>query len=93
MIKITINDGFNGKQLIKEMSDAGVVLYENLTGVSAIEMQANGEVFVPTTEQYTELAQQVANSHVPVFQEDTVLDKLAAAGLTIDELKSALGLS
>jgi len=92
MIKITINEGFNGKQLIKEMTDAGVVLYDNLTGVSAVEIEANGEVFVPTTEEYSSLAQQVASNHIPVFQQDTVLDKLAAAGLTIEELKEALGL-
>ncbi len=92
MIKIEIEEIFNGKQLIQEMKDAGVVVYENLAGISAVVKESNGEVFIPTSEEFAELAQQVASNHVPVFQEDTVLDKLKAAGLTIDDLKSALGL-
>lgn len=92
MIKIEIADTFHGKQLIQEMKDAGVVVYENLTGISAVVKESNGEVFIPTSEEFAELAQQVANSHVPVFKEDTVVDKLAAAGLTVEELKQALGL-
>jgi len=92
MIKINISEEFNGKQLIQEMKDAGVVVYENLPGISAFVKEGNGDVFAPTTEEYSSLAQQIADSHVPVFQQDTVLDKLAAAGLSIEELKEALGL-
>lgn len=92
MIKIQIADIFNGKQLIQEMKDAGVVVYENLAGISAVVKESNGEVFIPTSEEFTELAQQVATNHVAVFQQDTVVDRLASVGLSIDDLKSALGL-
>lgn len=92
MIKIEIADVFNGKQLIQEMQEAGVILYENLAGITAVVKESNGDIFIPTTEEFTELAQQVATNHVAVFQEDTVMDRLASVGLSIDDLKSALGL-
>jgi len=92
MIKIEIADVFNGKQLIQEMQEAGVILYENLAGITAVVKEANGEIFIPTSEEFAELAQQVATNHVAVFQEDTVMDRLASVGLSIDDLKSALGL-
>ena len=92
MIKIQIADVFNGKQLIQEMQEAGVILYENLAGITTVVKESNGEIFIPTSEEFAELAQQVATNHVAVFQEDTVMDRLASVGLSIDDLKSALGL-
>lgn len=92
MIRIEIEDGFNGKQLIQEMKEAGVVLYENLVGISAVLKEADGKVFIPTSEEFAELAQQIATNRVALFEQDTVIERLASVGLSVDDLKSALGL-
>jgi peptide deformylase len=92
MIRIQLDKEFNGNQLIQEMRNAGIELYENLIGISAVMIEANRDIMIPTTEEYSQLAQQIADSHSPVFIQPTIQDKLAAAGLSVDELKTALGL-
>jgi hypothetical protein len=85
MIKIPFNKNINGDLLIQEFANAGftteVVVYPgNL-------LELNG-----LNEENTEVANNILNAHIaPEPTEPTIVEKLASVGLSIEELKAALG--
>lgn len=86
MIKLILNKNIIGIQLESELKSAGidteVLLYENN------EILLNG-----AKENDRALAQSILDAHIPQeISQPTAADKLAAAGLTVDELKELLGL-
>ena len=68
----------------------GIQLSQELNGVS-ISLVNNQLRFVGDINQVT--AQQALDAHIPIPpKEPTVTEKLASVGLSIDDLKDALGL-
>jgi len=61
--------------------------------IGALSVRVNGnDLIIDSDKTEAEVLSLVA-AHIPApFVEPTVADKLAAAGLTLDELKTALGL-
>jgi hypothetical protein len=85
MINIELNKEINGKQLVAELETAGVV-------VEDILRFNNNILSIAADEKHTEIAITIVNNHVPVFAEPTIIEKLESIGLSVDELKEALGL-
>lgn len=87
MIKISFNKKINGDLLSQEFANAGfttdVVVYPgDLLELNGLE------------ESDTEIANQILNAHVaPEIPNITPVQKLEAAGLTVEELKDLLGLN
>ena len=68
----------------------GIQLSQELNGVS-ISLVDNQLRFVGDINEET--AQQALDAHIPILpKEPTVAEKLASVGLSIDDLKDALGL-
>ena len=82
---INVNKPINLEQLDKELNGQGLVapVDENLN-VIAVGLAENNFAT------YEEL-QVAINNHIAVFTEPTVAEKLASVGLSIEELKAALG--
>jgi hypothetical protein len=82
---INVNKPINLEQLDKELNGQGLVapVDENLN-VIAVGLAENNSAT------YEEL-QIAINNHIAVFTEPTVAEKLASVGLSIEELKAALG--
>jgi hypothetical protein len=87
MIKFTNLENLNGLQLIKELADVGI--YTNTPPL----IDANQDLWLDIDFKDTAKAQDVLNAHTPKPRpEPTIAEKLASVGLTIDDLKAALGL-
>ena len=82
---IQVNKVINLEQLDKELNGQGLIapVDENLN-ILAIGLGENNSAT------YEEL-QIAINNHIAVFTEPTVAEKLASVGLSIEELKAALG--
>jgi len=82
---INVNKPINLEQLDKELNGQGLVapVGENLN-VIAVGLAENNSAT------YEEL-QIAIDNHIAVFTEPTVAEKLASVGLSIEELKAALG--
>ena len=79
------NKAINLTQLDKELGGKGLIADLNDPSKKLILPSENSDV----TEAQLEAA---IAAHVAQFNEPSVADKLASAGLTLDELKAALGL-
>ena len=75
----------NGVQLVAELKAANI----EVTGYPVID--GDGVLWLDIPEAKKNHATSIVAAHVGVDTVPTVADKLAAAGLTIDELKAALG--
>ena len=83
---IKVNKVINLEQLDKELNCQGLIapVDENLN-ILAVGLSENNSAT------YEEL-QIAINKHIAVFTEPTVQEKLASVGLSVDDLKVALGL-
>jgi hypothetical protein len=75
----------NGGQLAAELKTANI----EVTGYPVLD--GNGILWLDVPEAKKTATAAIVAAHVGIDTVPTVADKLAAAGLTIDELKAALG--
>jgi len=79
----------DGAQFCDELEAAGVFINRETSPF----IDGNGGLWLDIDAKDTQKAQDVLNAHIPKPRpEPTIADKLASVGLTIDDLKAALGL-
>ena len=91
MITFTKPDNLNGKELRDELNAAGVIIsYES----GAVAQNSDGFLLLDIASENKTAAATVVAAHngTTIPLEPTIADKLASVGLSIDDLKSALGL-
>lgn len=89
MIKFNKPVNLNGVELLNELQAVGI----NVIGIPSIE--EDGFLWLDIEQSNESLAATIVANHngTTVAPEPTPADKLAAAGLTVDELKAVLGLN
>jgi hypothetical protein len=75
----------NGAELMAELASVGVM-------VDKVFDFSNGTIGFETDDEAAAAAVVAAHNGTTVAPEPTIADKLASVGLTIDDLKEALGL-
>jgi len=85
MIQFDLPNYMNGAQLLDELKAAGVAITEYAT----VE---NGSLFLDIDAEDEAKAKNVIDAHVGIDKEPTLDDKLASVGLSVADLKKALGL-
>ena len=89
MIKFNKPTNLDGIQLCEELEVVGVVINKNTSPT----IDGNGELWLDIDAKDTAKAQKVLDAHIPKPRpEPTIEDKLASVGLSLTDLKSALGL-
>ena len=91
MIKFNTPENLNGAQLLQELAEAGI----KLTPIKqAPVLDTNNDLWLDIKPEDKERAEKIVGSHNGVGIETaiTVEEKLASVGLSIDDLKAALGL-
>jgi hypothetical protein len=90
MIKLNKPINLNGTELRKELNAAGVKITDEPSSIRV----DNGDLWLDIADKDESKAQVVVEAHngTIVAPEPTIADKLANAGLNLDELKAALGL-
>jgi hypothetical protein len=79
----------NGAQLCEELQAAGIAIDEKKNPY----IDGNGVFWLDIASKDTQKAQDILNAHIPKPKPKlTIDDKLASVGLSIDDLKTALGL-
>jgi len=88
MIKFNKPTNLNGKELLDELADAGVIPAQ----IPFID--GNDDMWLDINEADKAKAEAVVAAHngTTVAPEPTVADKLASVGLNLNDLKAALGL-
>jgi hypothetical protein len=88
MIQFTKPNNLNGSELMSELNNANVAI----TNLPMID--DNGNFWLDIAESDTATATLIVAAHngTTVAPEPTIADKLASVGLSIDDLKTALGL-
>ena len=88
MIQFNKPANLNGTELLEELNAAGVAIQQSPT------VDGNGDLWLQIDAKDKSKAQAVVDAHngTVIAPEPTIADKLANAGLTIDDLKAALGL-
>ena len=88
MIKVTRPANLNGSELIDELAAKGV----KVSGIPMLD--GNGDFFLDIAAKDLDLAEEVLANHngTQVAPEPTIAQKLESVGLSLDELKAALGL-
>ena len=91
MIKFNKPTNLNGAELRQELNATGVTISNDLNSVT---IDANGDLWLDIASKDEAKAESVVEAHngTTVAPEPTVADKLANAGLNLEDLKSALGL-
>jgi len=91
MIKLTKPNNLNGTQLRQELNAAGVAISNEPI---AISVDGNGDLCLNIADKDKSKAKVVVDAHngTTIAPEPTIEQKLASVGLSIDDLKSALGL-
>ena len=91
MISFTKPQNLNGSELRQELLEAGVAITQASTSVA---LEADGLLYLDILEKDKEAAAVVVAAHngTIVAPEPTVEDKLASVGLSLTDLKQALGL-
>ena len=89
MIKFTKPTNLNGSQLFNELKEAGVTITDFPT------LDGNGELWLPIAAKDESKAQTVLSAHngSTITPELSIDKKLALVGLTITDLKTALGIA
>jgi hypothetical protein len=88
MIKFDLPKDLNCTQLIGEIEAKGIAVDKSVIPL----IDGNEDFWLPVEESDREAVTAVIKKHKPVVVIPTVADKLAAAGISLDELKVALGL-
>jgi hypothetical protein len=88
MIKFTKPNNLNGAELLAELNAAGVLIQKS----PLIDGEGNFWLDIVEADKAKATPIVAAHNGTIVSPEPTVADKLAAAGLRLDELKAALGL-
>ena len=88
MIKFDKPQNLNGSELMDELNSAGVQI------VNSPKIDGNGIFWLDIDPADEAKAKPIVAAHngTTIAPEPTVADKLASVGLTIDDLKEALGL-
>jgi hypothetical protein len=80
---------FEGAQFCDELEAAGVAINRDTSPL----IDGNGVFWLDIASKDTQKAQDVLNAHIPQPKpEPTIAEKLASVGLSVDDLKTALGL-
>lgn len=87
MIQFDKPTNLNGAELLDELKAAGVTVI----GLPLIDEDGNFYLDIKQTDKTKAIPIVAAHNGTTVAPEPTVAQKLAAAGLSIDELKAALG--
>jgi len=89
MISYDKPSNFEGVQFCEELEAAGVSINKDTSPI----IDGNGNFWLDIDAKDAQKAQDVLNAHIPKPRpEPTIAEKLASVGLTIDDLKNALGL-
>jgi len=90
MISFTKPKNLNGSELLDELAEIGIVLDKIH---QAPHLTLDGLIWLDITEADKAKAEAVVAAHngTTVAPEPTVAEKLASVGLSLDELKAALG--
>jgi len=91
MIQFKLPENLNGTELRKELNDAGVSISDDFMSVRD-DGYGNLLLDIEDADKAKAIPIVAAHNGTTVAPEPTLTDKLAAAGLTVDELKEALGL-
>ena len=88
MIKYNKPANLNGTELLAELNAAGVTIEQSTT------VDGNDNLWLEIADKDKIKAQTVVDAHngTTVAPEPTIADKLASLGLSVDDLKIALGL-
>lgn len=88
MIKITRPVNLNGGELLEELADAGI----SVNGIPMLD--GNDQLWIDIKESDAVKADEIAKKHngTIIAPEPTIEDKLALAGISLADLKAALGL-
>ena len=91
MIKFTKPTNLNGSELLNELALVGIVL--DLT-TQAPKVDGNGNLWLDVADKDEAKAAEVVAAHngTIVAPEATIEDKLSSVGLSLPDLKAALGL-
>lgn len=89
MIKFKKPELLDGAQLCDELEQVGVSINRQTSPF----IDGNGDFWLDIDLADTQNAQDVLNKHIPKPRpEPTIAEKLASVGLSIDDLKAALGI-
>ena len=88
MIQFTTPKNLNGAELIKELNDNGIEV------IGKPFLDGNNDLWLDINESNKTKAKSIVAKHngTTVAPDPSIQDKLAGAGITLDELKVALGL-
>jgi hypothetical protein len=78
-------EALNGAQLMDELKTQGII-------VEKIEDNGKGQISFDVAKDKESIASSIVAAHVGIDKEPTVLEKLQSVGISIDDLKVALGL-
>jgi hypothetical protein len=80
----------HGAQLCEELEAVGIIVDKEKNP----SVDGDGVLWLDIASKDTQKAQDVLNAHIPKPRpEPTVAEKLASVGLSLDDLKTALGLA
>jgi hypothetical protein len=90
MITFTKPENLNGTELRSELNTAGVVISN---APESVAIDENGNLVLDINSNDEAKAKKIVDAHngTTVAPEPTIADKLASVGLSIEELKTALG--
>ena len=88
MIQFTKPENLNGAELLKQLQDGGVTI----TDAPTIDGDGAFWLDIDSKDKAKATAIVAAHNGTIVAPEPTINDKLASVGLSIDDLKAALGL-
>jgi hypothetical protein len=88
MIKFEKPTELNAEQLVKEIKAKSVFIDESLLPL----IDGNGDLWLAVDESDEKAIAAIVKAHKAVYTEPSIADKLAAAGISLDELKVALGI-
>ena len=88
MTKFDLPNSFNGEQLVNEIEAKGISIDRSVLPL----VDGNKQLWLSVAESDYDAVLSVIDKHKPVFYEPTITDKLAAAGISLDDLKVALGI-
>ena len=89
MIKFIKPTNLNGAELLDELNAAGIAITESPF------VNATGDLYLQIAEADTKKAEAVVLAHngTTIAPEPSIDDKLASVGLSLNDLKSALGIA
>ena len=91
MIQFTKPTNLNGTELRKELNAAGITISDAPNSV-AVDGNGNLQLDIFEKDEAKAIAVVAAHNGTTIAPEPTVADKLASVGLTVADLKAALGL-